>query len=120
MQHTPNGKWIGKHAGDLSHAPITINGIEFTRVHVRIPVGHVDHGIDILRARIGEFREETTRTKIVVILIDLSQGIAHLEMRFEIVDPMLLGAVHGYSTVGTLKVDMLRRMGVGVDTGQLS
>lgn len=58
MQNTSDCLRVGEHASDLAHRAVGIDSIELARVHVGIPIGHVDDEIVILDARVGELREE--------------------------------------------------------------
>jgi hypothetical protein len=52
--------------------------------------------------------EHAARPEIVVILVDLSEGIANLQVILIVVHPMLLAAVHGKPAIRTLKIDVSR------------
>lgn len=106
MQDTSNGLWVGEHASDLAHRAIGIDSVKLARVHVGVPIGHVDNKIVVLDARVGEFRKEAPGVQVVVVLVDLADGFAYFEMSLKVIHPMPLGAVDGNTAIGTFKVCM--------------
>jgi hypothetical protein len=46
----------------------------------------------------------------MVILVDLTKGVAYVKMVFKVIRPMSFGAIYRYSTVDALKVDVYWRL----------
>lgn len=90
MQDTSDGLRVGEHASDLAHGAVRVDSVELARVHVGIPIGHVDDEVIILDARVGEFRKEAAGVQVVVILVDLADGLADLEVSLEVIHPVAL------------------------------
>jgi hypothetical protein len=108
VQDTADSLRVSEHASNLAHGAIVVDSLEFTGVQVRIPVGHVDDKIIILRTGVIELREEATRMQVMVILIDLAKGITDLQVGLEVIHPVALGAVDGNTAVRTLEMRMSR------------
>lgn len=108
MQDACKGHWVGQKLGQLSHASVIVHGIELSREHERIPIGHVDNNLLLLRTGILEFGEEPARYQIMVVLVDLLQGVTNFDMIFKILCPVVFAAVYGNTTIGTLEVHMSR------------
>jgi len=100
---------VREEASRLSHAAIRVDGLKGSCVEKGVPVGHVDEGILDLGSGIFELGEPPARPKIVVVLVDLAQRVADLEMLFVVRSPVLLAAVYRDAAVGALKVDSLRK-----------
>lgn len=109
MQHASDGDWVREHSRHLPHAPVMVDRFELSRVKKGIPIGHVDNEIIILRSWIREFREESPRMQVMIVLVDLSDGLADLQVCLKIIHPVLLRAVYWHSAVGTFKVRMSGR-----------
>jgi hypothetical protein len=106
MKDAPNGKRIRQQSCCLPQTPVVVDGIEVPRVKEGVPVGHVNEGFLHLWPCILELREKTTRPEVVVVLVDLAQGIANLQVSLIVVGPVFLAAVHRDAAVGALKVDV--------------
>lgn len=106
MQDAADRDRIGQESRGLSHIPIVVDGLEVSRVQERIPVRHVDHGLLQLRPGKVELGKQAARPQVVVVLVDLSQGIADLQVVLVVGHPVLFGAVHRYATVRALEVNV--------------
>ncbi len=94
----------------MSHAPVRVDRYEIPRVQERVPVGHVHQSFLHLGPGIFEFGEYSSRPQVMVVLVDLPQGIADLQVFLVVVLPVLLAAVNGYAAVRAFEVDMGRRL----------
>ena len=120
MQDTRNGLRVRQHASDLTHRPVRIDRLKLPRIHVRIPIGHIDHVVIVLHSRVRKLREEPARVQIVIILIDLPNSLAHLQMSLKIIHPVALGTVDRDAAVGTFEMRMSRRLTRFVRRGGLA
>lgn len=116
VQDAPDGHWVGEQPRGLAHAPVRVDGLEIPRVQEGVPVGHVHHGLLQLRAGVLELGEEPAGPQVVVVLVDLPQGVAYLEVGLVVGHPVLLAAVYRHAAVRALEVDVrwgqLRGLGV--------
>lgn len=108
MQDTADCLGVGEHAGNLTHGAVVVDSREFTGIEESIPVSHVDNEVIILRTGVIEFREGAAGVQVMVILVDLAQSVANLEVSLEVIHPVFLGAVDWYTAVGALEVRMSR------------
>lgn len=109
MQNTSDRQRVRKHSSHLSHASVMIDRIKFPCIKESVPIGHVNDKVIVLRPWVGELGEKAPRTKVVVILVDLSDGVTDFQVRLEIIHPVFLRTVDGNATVGALKVRVGRR-----------
>lgn len=93
VQYAAYRKRIREHPSHLPQASVMIDRVEFPRVQECVPVCHVDNKIVILRAWVGELREEPTRVQIVVIFVYLPDRLTDLQMCLKVIHPMSLRAV---------------------------
>lgn len=100
MQDAADSDGIGEQTGGLSQTPLVVNGTKLPRIQKCIPVGHVDLGLVNLARWILKLGEEAARDEVVVVLVNLTQGVADFEMAFVVVNKMLLAARDGDATVG--------------------
>jgi len=105
MNDAPDCDGVCQEPGRLSHASVVVDGFELSSIQESIPIGHINQGLLHLWPSIFELGEETAGSKIVVILIDLAQGVADLEMFLVVAGPVLGTAIHRNATVGALKID---------------
>lgn len=105
MDDAPNCDGVCQEPGSLSHASIVVDGFELSSIQKSIPIGHVDQSLLHLWTSIFELGEETAGSKIMIILIDLSQGVANLEMFLVAIGPVFGTAGHRNATVRALKID---------------
>lgn len=108
MNHARHRDGVREQPRRLPHTPIIIDGLETSSVQEGIPIGHVDEGLLDLRPCILKLGEEPSGSKVVVVLIDLPQGIADFQVRLIVVHPMLPAAVYRDPAVGALKVNPRR------------
>lgn len=106
MQHTPNRNRIRQQPGYLTHTPLLVHSIELARIEHSVPIGQIDLGLVQLGTGVLEFREKPPTEEIVVILVDLAEHVADLEMAGVIVREVLGAAGDGDAAVGTLVADM--------------
>lgn len=104
MQHACDGDRVREHPRHLPHASIVVDGFELSRIEKSIPIGHVDDEIIILRSGIREFGEESPRMQVMIVLVDLPEGVADLQVCLEVIHPVLFRAVYWDSAVGAFKV----------------
>ena len=64
-------------------------------------------------AGVFELREEAAGVEIMVVLVDLAQGVAELEVVLEVGGPVLLAARDGRAAVGAFEVYVGRGEDVG-------
>lgn len=93
---------------------MAIDCSEFSRVEECIPVGEIDLLLFHLWAGILEFFEESAGAEIMVIGVDLAQNITDLDVRLEIIRPVLFAAIHRNPAIWTLKVDVGGRYPAGL------
>ena len=109
MQHATNGDRVCQQSRHLSHGTLIVDGVEFTRVQHGVPICQVDLCLIHGRSRVFEFGEEASRHQVVVILVDLSQLVADLQMCLVVVGEMILGTRDGDAAIGTFISDMCGR-----------
>lgn len=106
MQNASQRQGICQQPSNLPHTPVFIDRFVLSGVEIRVPARHVDQYFIYLRPRVLELWEPSSRSQIMVILVDLFQSVAYLEMSFKVICPVLFTAVHRDATIRTLKLDV--------------
>lgn len=106
MDHAANGHRVREEFGYLPQAALFIDGVIIPRIEICVPIHHVDQRLLYPWIRVLEFGEISVGPHIVVILVDLPQGIAYFDMVFEVVYPMVFTAINRDPAVWTLKFDV--------------
>ena len=109
MQNAANCDRVSQQSCDLSHSTFIVDRIELSRVQHCVPICQVDLRLIHCCSRVFEFWEETSRHQIVIILVDLSQLIADLQMRLIVIGKVLFRARNRDTAIGALVADMCRR-----------
>lgn len=100
---------VCEETSSLAETALVVDGVELARVQHGVPVGQVDLSLIDLRAGVFELGEEAARDEVVVILVDLAQGIADGQVGLVVVGQVLFTACYGNTTVGTFVADMCWR-----------
>lgn len=95
-----DGDGVGEEFRGLAEGAVVVDGFEFARVEEGVPVCHVDEGFFHLRAGVFEFGEEAAGAEVVVVFVDLAEGVADFHVRFVVVGPVFFGAGDGDAAVG--------------------
>jgi hypothetical protein len=109
VKNAGNSGRVCEQASSLAETALIIDGVELARVQHGIPVGQIDLGLVDLRTRVFELGEEASRDKVVIILIDLTEGIADGQVGFVVVGQMLFTASYGNATVRAFITDVCGR-----------
>jgi hypothetical protein len=73
VKHAAHSDRVCEQTGNLSHGAIRIHSLKLSRVHESVPVRHVDGRLVKLQVRHVAFMEDTTRSKVMIIFVDLSE-----------------------------------------------
>jgi hypothetical protein len=109
VQHATNRDRVCQQSCNLSHGTLIVDCIEFTRVQHGVPICQVDLRLIHSRSRVFKLGEEASRHQVVIILVDLSQLVADLQMCLVVVGKMILGTRDRNAAIGTFIADMCGR-----------
>lgn len=93
MENATQCQGICQQSRRLPHGSVGVYGLKLPCVQQRIPICQVHQDLFQLWSRVLEFRKVPARPQVVVIFIDLPQGIADLHVPLVVVSPMLFAAV---------------------------
>jgi len=85
-----------------------MDGCILPRIHKRIPVQQIHNRLRKLLCTKLELGEDPTRPQIMLVFVDLSQGITNLKVRLVVVHPVAFAAVHRNTTIRAFEVHMSR------------
>jgi len=110
VQDATDSNGVGKYPGRLAHAALRVDSLELARVQEGIPAAEVDQSLVELNTGILKLGKVAARMQVVVVLVDLAQDIAHLQVPFVVVGPVLFAAIERDAAVGTLKLGVLGQL----------
>ena len=90
MQDATDRDGVCQQSCHLTHGTLIVDGVEFTRVQHSVPICQVDLRLVHGCSGVFEFGEEASRDQIMVILVDLPQLVAYLQMCLVVVCEMFL------------------------------